>query len=113
MGDPAVHTPVVVHGTIRPRHTRHRAAGLHGGRPSRSSWEHRNQLSLWVLLGVPFLLVSLALVLNFGLGPYSLYFMRETAVATRIKTLLLGLPFTLAVGSLIAWLMADGAALGA
>lgn len=71
-----------------------------------------NQLSLWVLLGVPFLLVSLALVLNFGLGPYSLYFMRETAVATRIKTLLLGLPFTLAVGSLIAWLMADGAALG-
>lgn len=38
--------------------------------------------------------------------------MRETAVATRIKTLLLGLPFTLAVGSLIAWLMADGAALG-
>ena len=56
--------------------------------------------------------MSLALVLNFGLGPYSLYFMRETAVATRIKTLLLGLPFTLAVGSLIAWLMADGAALG-
>jgi len=43
-----------------------------------------NQLSLWVLLGVPFLLVSLALVLNFGLGPYSLYFMRETAAAWKV-----------------------------
>ena len=31
MGDPAVHTPVVVHGTIRPRRPCHRAAGLHGG----------------------------------------------------------------------------------
>ena len=89
MGDPAVHTPVVVHGTIRPRRPRHRAAGLHGGDHHGAAGNIESALTMGtagrtVPAGVA------ALVLNFGLGPYSLYFMRETAVATRIKTLLLG-----------------------
>lgn len=68
-----------------------------------------HQLSLWLIVGVPFLVVALALIVNFGVGRRSLYYLGDAPAVTRFKTVVLSLLLALTLGFFVAWLMALGA----
>lgn len=68
-----------------------------------------HHISIWLILGVPLLIMALALTVNFGMGRYSIYYLRDSTLVSKTKNTVLNSVIALGVGALIAWLISPAA----